>query len=148
MAISIRYWARLFMPQALAQGLNVTQYLDLTRKTYGVAYRRTDFLKDWREMEGRAEKRDPLRSIPKKHRPTPKTITPSEYKQIGLYVYRYEGTGWDEILKKEVPVYMNIASDDLLTMAEAEVEARRRMEKYKPEVGVKEIRIASITRET
>lgn len=141
---SMRGIARRFIPEMLQKGLTSGGGMDLL-KLKGMGYRRKDFLADWREYSGRERKRDPLRSIPKKHRPTWDTIEESEYDQAAKFNYTYKVEGYDTFQQKDIESWMTVTSDTILTMEEAEEEAERLIAKYKAEIQVKKVVIDAVT---
>ncbi|GAH01792.1 unnamed protein product [marine sediment metagenome] len=145
MAISFRGPIRKLMPRAIKMGMLPTHYLKLCKEKYGKAYRRTDFLGDWREFAGIERKRDPLRAIPKKLRPTAATTQKTEYTQSKKFHYNYKIEGYDTILKKDTVEDITVASDDLISMEEAEAEAQRLADKYKVDIDIAKIIIDGVT---
>jgi len=133
------------MPRAIAMGMLPTNYLELCQVSYGKAYRKTDFLSDWREFTGKERKRDPLRAIPKKLRPTESTIERTEYEQKMKFNYEYKIDGYDNILQKDVEDFITVASDDIISMAEAEEEAQRLADQYKVDIDIAKMIINSVT---
>lgn len=142
--IAMRSIARRFIPEMLRMGWTTTKGLNLLRAE-GMGYRRTDFLADWREFEGRDRKRDPLRAIPKKYRPTAATVQIAEGVQRVKFNYNYEVTGYDTFLEKEVKIGMTVASDTVLTMEEALKEAGQLWMVYKEEIIDTKFEIESVT---
>lgn len=145
MAINFRGVIRKLMPRAIASGILPTQYLSMCQLSYGKAYRKTDFLADWREFAGIEKKRNPLRAIIPTKRPTENTIQPTEYEQHKKFNYDYEIKGYDTILQKEVKTYITVASDDILTMEQALAEAQRLADKYKIDIEIASMIIDGIT---
>ena len=145
MAINFRGVIRKLMPRAIASGILPTQYLAMCKLSYGKAYRKTDFLDDWREFAGIEKKRDPLQSIPKKLRPTENTIQRTEYTQQKKFNYEYKIKGYDTILQKDIEDFITVASDDILTMEEAIAEAERLADKYKVDIHISSMIIDGVT---
>jgi hypothetical protein len=142
---AVRMAVRLAMPRAIAEGMNTVSFEQLMRGYYPKLYRRTNYLADWREFEGRERKRDPLRSIPKKLRPTWDTMEISEGLQRGRFNYHFKIKGYDEILGEDVETGMTVSSDTLVSMEEAERVAREQMREYKREVIISVIERDSVT---
>jgi len=142
--VSMRGLARRFIPEMLRLGMSTNAGLNLLRSE-GMGYRRTDFLSDWREAAGTERKRDPLRSIPKKYRPTEATIQRTDFEQVKKFNYNYKITGYDPILEKDIEDFITVASDDILTMEEAEEEAQRLADKYKIDIKIAEMIIDGVT---
>ena len=142
----VRYIARAMMPGALKAGLTTVSFEKLMRSQMPKFYRRTTFLADWREFSGRERKRDPLQAIPKKFRPTARTMQEAAYNQKGKYNYSFKIEGWDEIEGKDVETYFTVASDTVLTIEQAEEIADRYREEYAPEVQVRRISLDAVTR--
>lgn len=122
------------IPKALAAGLNTVQFEGLIRGQYGQFTRRTDFLADWREMEGRERKRDPLKSIRKDLYATAATVQVSEVAQQNKFYYGYKVTGYDLITGKETEQDLVVSSSERLTEGEADREAEQLQNKYFPEI--------------
>jgi len=141
---SMRGVARRFIPEMLQNGWTTGRALNYL-KAQGLGYRRTDFLLDWRQFSGQSRKRDPLKAIPKKYKPTWSTIEMSEYKQTAKLHYMYKIKGFDTFTGKDTEEWITVASDDVLTMQEAEDEAKRLLEKYKSELVLQKIGIDSVT---
>lgn len=141
---SFRGLARRFIPEMIQKGMSAGGGLRFLQGK-GLGYRKTDFLRDFREMTGREMKRDPLQSIPKKYKPTWDTIEMSEYRQAAKLHYSYKITGYDRFKQANVEDWVTVASDDVLDMQEAMKEAQRLLEKYKSELVVDRIKIDSVT---
>ena len=142
---AVRMAARLAMPEAISLGMNTVSFEKLMRGYYPTLYRRTDFLADWREFTGRERKRDPLKSIPTKYRPTWDTMVVSEGLQHARFQYNFKFTGYDRLTGKHMESGMAVASDTLISMKEAEADALRQLEHYRSEVEVEEIERESVT---
>jgi len=140
----MRGLARRFIPEMIKMGMTTSGGMDLFRSE-GIGYRRTDFLSDWREFAGVAMKRDPLRAIPKKFRPTEATIQRTSYKQTKKFYYEYKLEGYDIITKEQTETFITVASDDILTMEEAEAEAERLCEVYKIDIQIARMIIDGVT---
>ena len=136
--------ARRFIPAMLKQGLSASAGLRMLQDQ-GLGYRKTRFLADWREFSGTERKRDPLRSIPKKYRPTEATIQRTEFEQRAKFNYNFDVEGYDEILKQDVIEHITVASEEILTMQEAEDEAQRLADQYKVDIDVARIMRNSVT---
>ena len=136
--------ARRFIPEMLQMGVSASAGLRMLQ-SQGLGYRRTLFLADWREFSGIARKVDPLRAIPKKHRPTEATIQRTEFQQTKKFNYEYKVGGYDMILEKDTETFITVASDDILTMEEAEEEAQRLADTYKVDIDIGYIIINSVT---
>ena len=145
MAITaVRGIARRFIPAMLKQGLSQAAGLRMLQGQ-ALGYRKTDFLKDWRQFAGTERKRDPLQSIPKKLRPTESTIERAEYEQSKKFHYVYDVKGYDTVLQKDVTDTITVASDDIISMEEALEEAQRLADKYKIDIEIAEIIINGVT---
>lgn len=142
--MAMRGLARRFIPEMLRLGMTTTAGLSLLRGE-GMGYRRTDFLADWRQFAGIERKRDPLRAIPKKYRPTADTIERTDYTQRKKFNYNYKVEGYDIITQKDTESWITVASDDILTMAEAEEEAQRLADKYKLDIEIAKMIIDGVT---
>lgn len=142
--LAMRGLARRFIPEMLRLGMTTSAGLNLLRGE-GMGYRRTDFLSDWREFAGTERKRDPLRAIPKKYRPTESTIQRTDFKQVKKFNYHYKIEGYDLITQEDTETFITVASDDILTMAEAEEEAERLADKYKLDVEIARMIIDGVT---
>lgn len=142
--LAMRGLARRFIPEMLRLGMTTTAGLSLLRSE-GMGYRRTDFLSDWREFGGLERKRDPLRAIPKKLRPTESTIQRTDYAQRSKYNYNYKISGYDLITQKDTETFVTVASDVMLTMEEAETTAQWLADKYKLDIEIAKMIIDGIT---
>jgi hypothetical protein len=136
--------ARRFIPEMLQKGWTTGAALSYLKKE-GLGYRRKDFLLDWRQFAGTARKRDPLKAIPKKYKPTWDTIQMSETRQAAKLHYSYKIEGYDTFTGKKTEEWITVASDQVLTMKEAEEEAKRLLERYKSELIIEKIGIDSVT---
>jgi len=145
MAINYRGVIRKLMPRAIAMGILPTHYLSMCQASYGQAYSKTVFLSDWREFAGIEKKRDPLQSIPTKYRPPEAVVQRTEYEQRKKFNYEYKIKGYDLIQQKDVIDYITVASDNILSLREAEEEAQRLADKYKIEIEIAEMLINGIT---
>jgi len=145
MAISkMRGLSRRFIPEMLKAGMSATAGLKLLRSE-GMGYRKTDFLADFRDFSGLAMKRDPLRAIPKKYRPTEATIQRTDIKQTKKFYYNYKVEGIDLYTGKPADDWITVASDNILTMEEAEAEAERLTEVYKIDIQIARMIIDGVT---
>jgi len=142
--VNYRGLARRFIPEMLRLGMTTTAGLNLLR-VEGMGYRRTDFLSDWREFAGTERKRDPLRAIPKKYRPTEATIQRTDFEQVKKFNYSYKIEGYDLVTQKSIEDFITVASDDILTMEEAEQEAERLADKYKLDIEIAKVIIDGVT---
>jgi len=142
--LKMRGLARRFIPEMLRLGMTTSAGLNLLR-VEGMGYRRTDFLADWREFAGVERKRDPLRAIPKKYRPTEATIERTDYEQVRKFHYNYKIEGYDIYTQELVEESITVASDDLISMEAAEEEAERLAEKYKMDIDIARIIIDGVT---
>jgi len=148
MAIDIRYWARLAMPRAVAEGISRNRFIGMIKETYGKAYRRQDILKDWSEISGVPEKTDRLKYIRKGYKPTAASITQTVGAQKQLYVYHYEVTGFDRIQQMNIKSGMAVASQNLLSMDEALELAMANIDWYDPEIDISNVDIVKVTQRT
>jgi len=145
LGISMNRWlARQVIPDMIKMGLTRAAGLRVLQGE-GVGVRKTDFLADWREKEGVERKRDPLRAIPKKLRPTEATIERTDYTQRKKFNYNYKITGYDVITQKDVETWITVASDNIMTMEEAQAEAERLSHKYKIDIEIAEMIIDGVT---
>jgi len=145
MALStMRGLSRRFIPEMLKAGMSATAGLKLLRSE-GMGYRRTDFLKDFRDFSGLAMKRDPLRAISKKYRPTEATIQRVDLKQKKKFYYNYKIEGVNLYTNKMEETWITVASDDILTMEEAEAEAERLCDIYKIDIEIARMIIDGVT---
>jgi len=142
--LAMRGLARRFIPEMLRLGMTTTAGLNLLRAE-GMGYRRTDFLSDWRDFAGVERKRDPLRAIPKKFRPTESTIQRTDFEQVRKFHYNYKIEGYDIITQEDTETFITVASDDILTMEEAEREAERLADKYKLDIEIAKMIIDGVT---
>ena len=142
--VAIQGIARRFIPEMLRMGLSATSGLKMLQGQ-GLGYRKTTFLADWREFSGTERKRDPLRSIPKKYRPTENTIQRTEFEQAKKFNYAYEVGGYDSVQGKDIVDHITVASNDIMSMAEAEAEAERLADKYKVDLDIAYIIISGVT---
>jgi len=140
----MRGLARRFIPEMLRLGMTTTAGLNLLR-VEGMGYRRTDFLSDWREFGGLERKRDPLRAIPKKLRPTEATIERTEYEQRKKFNYNYKIKGYDLITQEDTETWITVGSDTILSMEQAELTAERLAAKYKIDIEIAEMIIDGVT---
>jgi len=145
MAISVnRYLARAIMPEMIRQGMSRVAGLSLL-KSEGIGVRRQDFLSDWRDFAGVAMKRDPLRAIPKKYRPTEQTIQRTDFQQTKKFYYNYKIEGYDLITQDQTETWITVSTDDILTMEEAEAEAERLANYYKLDIDIARMIIDGVT---
>lgn len=142
--VNFRGLARRFIPEMLRLGMTATAGLNLL-KAEGMGYRRTDFLADFRQFAGTERKRDPLRAIPKKYRPTEATIERTTFKQVKKFHYSYKIEGYDLVTQESIETFITVASDDILTMEQAEQEAERLADKYKLDIEIAKVIIDGIT---
>lgn len=136
--------ARRFIPEMLKMGLTQAAGLRMLQGQ-GLGYRKTNFLSDWREFSGMEMKRDPLKSVPSKYRPTEAVIQRTEFEQRKKFNYNFDVEGYDMIQQKDIVDHITVASDDILTMEEAEAEAQRLADEYKVDIEVAKIIRNSVT---
>lgn len=143
--ISVNRWiARQIIPDMLRMGLTRAAGLRVLQGE-GVGVRKGDFLLDWREKEGVERKRDPLRAIPKKLRPTEATIQRTDYVQRQKFNYNYKIKGYDIITQQDTETWVTVASDDIMSMENAEQTAQRLADTYKIDIEIAEMIIDSVT---
>ena len=140
----MRALSRRFIPEMLKIGMSATAGYNLLYDE-GMGYRKTDFLADFRDFSGLAMKRDPLRAIPKKYRPTEATIQRVDIKQTRKFYYGYKVEGYDIITKEQTETFITVASDNILTMEEAEAEAERLCDVYKIDIQIARMIIDGVT---
>jgi len=140
----MRALSRRFIPEMLKIGMSATAGYNLLYDE-GMGYRKTDFLADFRDFSGLAMKRDPLRAIPKKYRPTEATIQRVDIKQTKKFYYGYKVEGYDIITKEQTETFITVASDNILTMEEAEAEAERLCDVYKIDIQIARMIIDGVT---
>ena len=140
----MRGLSRRFIPEMLRIGMSATAGYKLLYDE-GMGYRKTDFLADFRDFAGVAMKRDPLRAIPKKYRPTEATIQRVDIKQTKKFYYNYKVEGYNIISKEQTESWITVASDDILTMEEAEAEAERLTDVYKIDIEIARMIIDGVT---
>ena len=136
--------ARRFIPEMLRMGMTSAAGLRMLQGQ-GLGYRKTNFLADWREFAGTERKRDPLRAIPKKYRPTENTIQRTEFEQKKKFHYNYKIEGYDMIVQADTEEWVTVASDDLMSMEEAEEEAKRLADQYKIDIEIANMMIDGVT---
>jgi len=141
---SMRGVARRFIPEMLQKGWT-TGKMESYLKINKLSYRRGDFLRDVRQFTGQERKRNPLKAIPKKYKPTWGTIQMSETRQAAKLHYSYKIEGFDTFTQKETTEWITVATDEVLTMQQAEDEAKRLLERYKSELIIEKIGIDSVT---
>ena len=142
--LKMRSLSRRFIPEMLKIGMSATAGYNLLYDE-GMGYRKTDFLKDFRDFSGLAMKRDPLRAIPKKYRPTEATIQRVDIKQTRKFYYNYKVEGVNLYTNKMEDTWITVASDDILTMEEAEAEAERLCEIYKLDIDIARMIVDGVT---
>lgn len=120
-------------------------------KAAGYGYRRTDFLRDWRESLGFEAKKEVIKYIPKKYRPSEATITDTsydlrtKYQYIGEIEYIERETG--QLITREV----SFPTDELVSIFEAEEHFGEIMEEVAEEYEVERAigqRITGVKRKT
>ena len=145
MTISINRWiARQVIPDMLRMGITRAAGMRVLQGE-GVGVRKQDFLDDWREKAGLELKRDPLRAIPPKGRPTERTIERTTAPQRQKFNYNYKITGFDPVLDQEVKEFITVASDDLISMEKALNIAEEKAEEYKTDIDIAELIIEGVT---
>jgi len=111
--------ARTYIPSLLDLGLSATSALGLLRES-GLGYRKTDFLSDWREFAGLEKKKDTFKYIPKRYKPTAATMTETSEMLSREYSYVFEVKGRDVITGEEKKLDWRYATDELISIEEAE----------------------------
>jgi len=142
--VSMRGLARRFIPEMLKLGMTQTAGLNLLRSE-GMGYRKTDFITDWHEFAGTERKRSKVIAIPKKYRPTEATIQRTDFKQKKKFYYNYKIEGYDIITGEDTETAITVASNDLISMEEAEEEAQRLADKYKVDIEIAKMIITGVT---
>jgi len=87
----------------------------------------------------------PFETIPKKFRPTEATIQRVDIKQTRKFYYNYKLEGYDIITQEQTETFITVASDDILTMEEAEAEAERLCDVYKIDIEIARMIIDGVT---
>lgn len=150
MAISeLRAFGKPFIPQLVRQGLSSGRIIS-TLKQHGVSYRRTDMLKDIREVTGLARMEsftraaDPRKAFPKFGMIETTLRKDRRYRVFGKLEYRDTLTG--ETFMKDVSFYTDtnkgkeLWDDDFLDQYE--------MGEYKPAMYVTDFTIVNVEHQT
>jgi hypothetical protein len=119
---SARSLARSFIPKFIKAGWSRNFSLNwLKERGHGV--RKTNFLKDWAQIAGLAQKKDRFKYIPKSKKPDQGTITPSDDKQMNFYKLTYESEVEDVLTGNREKITFSLGLDELPTMGEADLMA-------------------------
>ncbi len=130
-----RTTAILKMPQALASGLSASAFLKKLQGTTG-GYKRTTFLRDWRNVGGIEAKKDRFKYVRRDRRPPMAALADVEWDNNNEYMYKVRAfvrKGEGEPLTER---FVNITSDTALTPEQVENEVFERWsawEKYEGE---------------
>ena len=131
-----RTTAILKMPQALSQGLSASAFLKKLQGSTG-GYKRTTFLRDWRNVSGIEAKKDRFKYVRRDRLPQMSAIADVEWDNNNEYMYKVRAfvrKGEGEPLTER---FVNIVSDRALTPEQVESEVFERWsawEKYEGEV--------------
>jgi hypothetical protein len=135
--------SRTYISGLIGQRMSATGALNML-KSLGLGYRKTDFLADWREMKGLEAKADRIKYIPKKLKPTPATITTTSESLSKEYSYIYKVKGRDSITGADKEVDWRYATDDLLSIEEAEELIKESIEIPEYETEVKDYTVSVV----
>lgn len=130
-----------FIPEFYKAGLSANRTIELLRDVAGRAYRRTDFLADWRERVLTEEKKDTWKYVRYDYKITEKTAIPTSRPLSTKYQYIVE----HEFLTKEGTVEStksSVWSDEPLSKKEILERATLSTEKYGVEVEA--VRVLSV----
>ena len=131
-----RTTAILKMPQALASGLSASAFLKKLQGSTG-GYKRTTFLRDWRNVGSIEAKKDRFKYVRRDRRPPMSAMADVEWDRNEEYMYTVRAfvrKGEGEPLTER---FVNISSDTALTPEQVESEVFERWsawEKYEGEV--------------
>jgi len=135
--------ARTYIPSLFEQGLSANKALDFL-KEQGLGYRRQDFLADWRETSGLKAKEDTFKYIRKDFKPTAATITITEESLSREYSYIFRITGRDSLTGETKELEWRYATDNLISIAEAESIAEESMLAPEYEVRLEDYKVQTI----
>ncbi len=91
---SRRVMGRAFIPKLFKLGYNPARAMSFL-KLYGVSYRKTTFLSDWRQILGIERKRDPLKHVRKDRKPTDAVIQKTKDEQKHKFKHTYKAMLYD-----------------------------------------------------
>ncbi len=110
---------RTYLSSLVEKGFSANKSLNLL-KAAGLSYRRQDFLRDFKEWRRLGELKETFKYIPKSRKPTLGTITRTAESLTKEYSYIFEVKGKDSLTGRDKVIHWRHATDDLITLQEAE----------------------------
>jgi len=135
--------ARNYLTPLINQGFNASQAHNMLQ-SLDLGYRRQDFLRDWKEFSRLSELKETFKYIPKDKKPTMGTITSTEESLTKEYSYIFDVKGKDSVTGREKFIHWRLATDDLMTLAEAEEAIQPYLEDPEYAVSIKDYEVKVI----
>lgn len=116
-----RGMAQSFLEPMFKEGYTSTDALNAL-KDWGIGYRRTDFLSDWRRITGRPAREDLLKYVPKKYRPPGHLIEYTPEYLSRQFRADFTVRGSDPLTGEDIDTGYSLARDELAAIRDMEDE--------------------------
>lgn len=132
------------MRGALQEGLSASTFIK-NMQAVGLSYRRTDMLADWRDQNELKTKEGLIKYVRRGYAPAERTAEIKAWEMSREYMYKVQSESVLRAGEEPVTKFMNIMSDNPLTIQEIEVEAWERSFTQSPPVELEERKFTVIT---
>uniref|UniRef100_A0A6H1ZNM1 Uncharacterized protein n=1 Tax=viral metagenome TaxID=1070528 RepID=A0A6H1ZNM1_9ZZZZ len=116
-----RGMAQSFLEPMFKEGYTSTQALGALID-WGIGYRRTDFLDDWRRISGRPAREDLMKYVPKKYRPPSNLIETTPEYLSRQFRCDFTVRGSDVLTGEDIDTGYSLARDELTDIRDLESE--------------------------
>ena len=116
-----RGMAQAYLEPMFKEGYSSTDALS-SLQDWGIGYRRTDFLADWRRISGRPAREDLMKYVPKKYRPPSNLIEATPEYLSRQFRCDFTVRGSDLLTGEDIDTGYSLAKDDLRDIRDLEVE--------------------------
>ena len=116
-----RGMAQSFLEPMFKEGYSSTDALR-SLQDWGIGYRRTDFLDDWRRISGRPAREDLLKYVPKKYRPPSNLIEATPEYLTRQFRCDFTVRGHDILTGEDIDTGYSLSKDDLANIRDLENE--------------------------
>jgi len=140
-----RGMAQAYLEPMFKEGYSTTDALN-SLQDWGIGYRRTDFLADWRRIAGRPAREDLMKYVPKKYMPPSHLIESTPEYLSKQFRVDFTVRGHDILTGEDIDTGYSLAKDSLTSIEELEKELQELLEELKEEyeVEVKEIFVRGV----
>ena len=130
-----RGMAQAYLEPMFKEGYSTTDALN-SLQDWGIGYRRTDFLADWRRISARPAREDLMKYVPKKNRPPSHLIEATPEYLSKQFRVDFTVRGTDTLTGEDIDTGYSLAKDSLTDIRDLENELLSLLEALKEEYGI------------